>query len=101
MDNKKPNISAFQGLIIAYCPECGEYTTFFSREVAKKFTCHKCHKTSIFEEEPKPLVSKCECGNYINAVTNSNQKSFEFSCKCGYPNCVEYSDRKHKYFGMR
>lgn len=90
----------FSGLIIAHCPSCGEYTVFFSKEVVNRFRCSKCTKPTYFKGEPVQLVSKCECGNKIRAVTNSSEPIFQFNCKCGYPNSVEYSKSKNKYFGI-
>lgn len=91
----------YQGLIIAYCPKCGSYTTFFSKEPAKHFFCRNCKEQIPLNGVPTPLISTCECGNRIRGVTNSEEDKFQFNCRCGYPNSVGYSERKNTYYGMR
>lgn len=101
MPSKKPIPDTYKGLIVAQCNQCGEATVFYSENEVDSFVCKHCHKQVEFDCSPVPLISFCECGNRIRAVTNSTQDTFQFNCKCGYPNSVEYSSRKNKYFGMR
>ena len=101
---KKKNVTeplVYRGLIVGQCNECGEYTVLYSGEKIDHFKCHSCGNTAPLIGPAIPLLSVCECGNKIRAVTNSDEDYFQFNCKCGYPNSVEYSPRKNKYFGMR
>lgn len=98
---KRPEPTTYTGLIVAECEHCGEVTVFVSEEEAEKFCCRHCRKTAYLDKgKLSPLISTCECGNRIRGVTNSTKKAFQFNCKCGYPNSVEYSKSKNKYFGM-
>lgn len=102
MANKSTPPTTYTGLIIAQCEHCGEITVFFTESEVHNFKCRHCSKyTSLDEVSPTPLISTCECGNKIRGVTNSVQNYFQFNCRCGYPNSVEYSSSKNKYFGMR
>lgn len=93
--------TTYKGLIIAQCTHCGEVTVFYSEKEVKNFVCRYCHKQVELSSPPVPLISFCECGNRIKAVTNSTQDMFQFNCKCGYPNSVEYNFRNNKYYEMR
>ena len=100
---KKKEVSeplSYKGLIIAHCKSCGGYTVFYSNDETNLFKCHSCGEVVSLNTPAIPLISKCECGNRIRAVTNSDEDCFQFNCKCGYPNSVAYSYRKDKYFGM-
>lgn len=96
-----PEVFVYRGLIVAHCKLCGNYTSFYTKEEINKFKCRSCGEISQLVAPATPLLSVCECGNRIMGVTNSDEDIFQFNCKCGYPNSVEYSSRKNKYFGMR
>lgn len=91
----------YSGLVIAKCRRCKSMAVFYAKEPIKGFSCRVCRKFTAFDSEPVPVVSTCECGNRISGVTNSTDHIIEFNCKCGYPNVAEYSNQKHKYFGIR
>lgn len=97
---KNNSFPTYQGLVIAQCEECGVYTTFYSEKEIHTFKCRKCKTIRPLTGEPALVISNCECGKRIRGVTNSNEFMFQFDCRCGYPNTVEYSKKKHTYYGI-
>lgn len=91
----------FRGLILLYCPTCDRISSVYSSEPKKKLVCRKCNTTIDLPEYGKGLTCKCECGRFIRAVTNCEKPMFEFECKCGYPNTVEYIKTKYRYGGIK
>lgn len=91
----------YRGLVLAYCPDCKKVSVFGSKNEARGFMCRTCNKFHNFVREPAGVFCICECGNIIRGVTNCEENSFEFECKCGYPLAVEYSKKKDQYLLMR
>ena len=91
----------YRGLILAYCTDCKRITVFGSKDEVKGFVCRSCNNFHKFIKEPVGVSCLCECGQMIRAVTNCEENSFEFNCKCGYPLAVEFNNKKGKYLLMR
>jgi ribosomal protein S27E len=102
---KKPEIipsRKYRGFMHMKCPNCGEISTFCTKEEVDKFHCFRCGTDVALEGNVHLAFLHCECGNRSKYITNRSDESFDIECiRCGNPVAVTWNRKKHVYGTIR